>query len=233
MTEIEDFFDRAYRQHPRYWWRNEGRYSISPDDHPTSLLTQHALRWATDREPGRVLDVGAGEGADAIRMALLGWEVVAVELSQQAVEKIDKLAREAGAEVTVTKGDLNTLQVRGQFDLVICNGVLHYVEDKRAACRTLQSMTAPGGANLVSLWSSHTPVPECHQIIPTFPDAEEGDVRDSYRTWRKSLMYLERGRLEQSHDDMSPHVHSFIKMFAHNEPVKPIAGGRNDSAIEW
>jgi hypothetical protein len=48
--------------------------------------------------PGRILDVGCGEGADAIWLAERGWEVTAVDISTLAIER----ARAAGADVGVT-----------------------------------------------------------------------------------------------------------------------------------
>jgi hypothetical protein len=92
--------------------------------------------------------------------------------------------------------------------------VLHYVEDKYEACRRLQNATRVGGINAVSLWSDYTPVPACHEIVPTFPDAEYGAVYEAYRGWEKSLLYFERRRAEMGHDDMPHHEHSFIKLVA-------------------
>lgn len=222
MPDIKTFFEAAYERGDRYWWKEAQRYSATPDHHGSSLITQQTLRWAAQRTPGRVLDVGAGEGADAIRMALLGWKAIAIELTENGVDRIRTFAREIGADVTARQGDLDDLgDLDEEFDLVICNGVLHYVDNKVSACATLQRLTAPGGANAVSLWSDYTPIPECHQVVPTFPDAEYGEVWEAYRPWEKQLYYLERRRLEESHTDMPSHVHSFIKMFA----LKPHESG--------
>jgi hypothetical protein len=75
-------------------------------------------------------------------------------------------------------------------------------------------MTTPGGANVVSLWSDYSPVPDCHKVIPVYPDAERGAVYSAYAEWDKELLYFDRIKLESAHDDMDPHVHSHIKMVA-------------------
>lgn len=51
------------------------------------------LELAAGRKPGRALDVGAGEGADAIRLAKLGYKVDALEVSPVACEKIQSFAQ--------------------------------------------------------------------------------------------------------------------------------------------
>ncbi|MEW1589460.1 class I SAM-dependent methyltransferase [Micromonospora vinacea] len=218
LDQIREFFSDRYRSTSRYWWNFPHAYSVFPDDHAGSLMAQQILRYAISRGPGRALDLGSGEGADAIRLARLGWEVEAVELSEVGADKISKFASEVGVSVKVHRADLADFVADELFDLVICNGVLHYVEDKQAACRRIQDMTTPGGVNAVSLWSDYTPVPECHRVVPTFPDEERGVVVTEYADWSKTLMYFERFRGESGHNDMPSHVHSYIKLIA-NKPV--------------
>lgn len=215
--DVAEFFDVAYGATGRYWWKVPQRYAVNPDDHPASLMTQFILRYVAGRMPGRALDLGSGEGADAIRLALMGWTVDAVEISAVGAEKIRRFARDAGADVNVFDADASTYESSVAYDLVICNGLLHYVRDKARLVRRMQNMTAPGGCNAVSAWSTFSPVPECHRLVPTFPDDEDGVITDAYRDWEKTLLYCERERLESAHGEMERHVHSFIKLVA----VKP------------
>src|SRR5215475_373838 len=94
--KVSEFFDDLYGAQERYWWHEDDRYSLDPADHPTSLLAQMALRALTGRAPGRALDIGAGEGADSIRLALLGYFVDAVEISKVGAAKIRRFAADAG-----------------------------------------------------------------------------------------------------------------------------------------
>ncbi|MGW4671338.1 class I SAM-dependent methyltransferase [Streptomyces sp. NPDC004324] len=214
MTKIQEFFDSAYSGSERYWWRQPHRYSTDPEDHPASLMTQSILRWARQRPPGYALDIGSGEGTDAIRLALLGWQVEAVEISRVGAAKVRHFMHEAGVDVKVHHADIRDFTPSQPFDLIVCNGVLHYIEDKPALCEQMQAMTNSGGMNAVSLWSTFSPVPQPHQIVPTFPDDEKGAVVGAYAPWRKILLYLERNKQEAGHHDMDDHAHSFIKMIA-------------------
>jgi SAM-dependent methyltransferase len=209
---ISEYFDSVYAGPGRFWWRDEGRYALEPDAYPSSLLTQQTLRLLADRAPGRALDIGAGEGSDAIRLALLGYEVDAVEVSKVGAEKIERFAAEAGTRVRVVASDIQDFVPDESYSVVICNGVLHYVENKQRVIKLMQDATQPGGLNVVSLWSDYTPVPECHEFVPVYADKENGVVTGCYREWRTEFIYFERDKSETAHSDLPAHRHSHIKL---------------------
>ena len=211
---VSDYFDGVYLRSERYWWREPGRYALDPDAYPLSLLTQQTLRLLRGRTPGRALDIGAGEGSDAIRLARLGYDVDAVELSRVGAKKIAYFAEEAGVKVRVLATDVRDFTPDSSYDVIICNGVLHYVQDKRSVIELMQRATWPGGINVISLWSTYTPVPDCHEFVPIYSDDEQGVVTSCYETWRKEFTYFERNKAETSHSDLPAHRHSHIKLIA-------------------
>jgi SAM-dependent methyltransferase len=69
--------------------------------------------------PGRALDVGCGEGADAIWLAQGGWTVIAIDVSEVAICRARELSHPAGASVEWICGDvLQTPFPAHSFDLV-------------------------------------------------------------------------------------------------------------------
>jgi len=213
---VAEFFNRVYSETDRYWWQGEDRLSTDPDFYPRSLLTQHTLRMLRSLPPGRALDLGAGEGSDAIRLAMLHYQVDAVEVSHVAATKIVRFAAEAGvsSRVSVAVADVEDYVPTGSYDIIICNGVLHYIEDKVPVMLKMQAATRVGGLNVISLWSTFTGVPECHNSVATFCDDENGIVVKMYNSWSKELVYFERDKAEASHSDLPPHRHSHIKLIA-------------------
>jgi tellurite methyltransferase len=211
---MPDYFDKLYRSHSRYWWRGDNRYSTDPSSHPLSLLTQLTLRALEGRPPGRALDLGAGEGADSIRLARLGYSVDAVEISKVGASKISRFADAANETVNVVVADISSYEPNEKFDVVICNGVLHYVDDKKPVVERMQAVTKAGGINVISLWSNYTPVPKCHQIVPAWCDDEDGLVVKLYQEWAKTFVYFDRAKPETAHAGMPPHSHSYIKIVA-------------------
>jgi 2-polyprenyl-3-methyl-5-hydroxy-6-metoxy-1,4-benzoquinol methylase len=218
-TGVADYFDELYRGEGRYWWRHGDPYATDPDAYPTSLLTQMSLRLIREREPAagqrpRALDLGAGEGADAIRLARLDYDVTAVDISPEAVKKIEAFAADASVHIIAETADISEYRPQGHFDVIICNGVLHYIADKQKVIERMQAATAPGGLNVVSSWSTFTQVPTCHNSVPVYCDREDGVVARSYASWNLKCLYFEREKPESSHEGMAPHAHSHIKLIA-------------------
>jgi SAM-dependent methyltransferase len=72
-----------------------------------------------DLAPGRALDVGCGEGADAIWLARQGWTVTAIDVSDVAIRRAREAADQHGATIEWISGDaLATAWPAGMFDLV-------------------------------------------------------------------------------------------------------------------
>jgi 2-polyprenyl-3-methyl-5-hydroxy-6-metoxy-1,4-benzoquinol methylase len=104
----------------------------------------------SDLRPGRALDVGCGEGADAIWLAQRGWHVTALDVAEAALSRAEHRAREVGAEVQwLHAGLLEAPLASEAFDLVSAQypALRHTADD--AAIRTLMRLVAPGGTLLV------------------------------------------------------------------------------------
>jgi SAM-dependent methyltransferase len=199
--------------HERYWWLGENRYSTEPATH--TPYNAQLLTLATQRGHGCALDLGAGEGADAIRLAKLGYHVDAVEMSAVACEKIEHFARIQGVKVHVRNELLENVNLTGtSYDMVIMNGCLHYVRDKIQVLQRVLAASAENAVHAVALFSTATPVPAEHAVVPVFPDEEGGVVERFYHDWDLLLLSHERGRSEHSHPGFAPHVHSHIKLIA-------------------
>jgi SAM-dependent methyltransferase len=100
--------------------------------------------------PGRALDVGCGEGADAVWLAQRGWQVTALDVSQVALDRGRTAAAAAGVEVAWVHSGLADAPVpSASFDLV----TMHYPAVPRTrgadAVVTLLRAVAPGGTLLV------------------------------------------------------------------------------------
>ncbi|HVN52284.1 MAG TPA: bifunctional NAD(P)/FAD-dependent oxidoreductase/class I SAM-dependent methyltransferase [Acidimicrobiales bacterium] len=109
------------------------------------------VREVTDLAPGRALDVGAGEGADALWLAEHGWQVTATDISSNALAKVRAEAERRGLAVDLMHGDANDPAAFGTqtFDLVSLQfGSFKRTPDQRGL-RNLLHAVAPGGTLLV------------------------------------------------------------------------------------
>ena len=132
---------------------------------PNAALVVHAPA----PHPGAraALDLGCGEGGDALWLAGLGWQVVAVDWAGVALERARQAADAAGADVRFVEGDITdaralaALSDTGRFDLVTV-AFLHPEPDERARTYAhLPHLLAPGGHLLVI---AHDPEHGLHGI---------------------------------------------------------------------
>lgn len=95
------------------------------------------------------LDVGCGQGTQAIELAANGVAVTGVDPSRPLLDQLTTTANGRGVAVETLQGTLDDLDrlVGGRtYDLVIAHGLLMYLDDARAAVATLASKVANGGA---------------------------------------------------------------------------------------
>jgi chemotaxis protein methyltransferase CheR len=99
------FWEDRYRSAERVW---SGR--VNP----------RLAEVAADLPVGRALDLGCGEGADALWLAERGWQVVAVDVSATALRRAAEAAstRNLLARIDFARHDLNESFPDGTFDLV-------------------------------------------------------------------------------------------------------------------
>ena len=102
-----------------------------------------------DLAPGTALDLGAGEGGDALWLADRGWKVTAVDVAQTAC---DRIAERAGdLPVTTERHDLTETFPEGSYDLVSAQYLHSPAADfpRTAILRRAAEAVAPGGTVLV------------------------------------------------------------------------------------
>lgn len=99
-----------------------------------------------DLAPGRALDVGCGEGGDAIWLARRGWTVTAIDISEVGVSRAREAAELAGTAVEWICGDaLQTPLPARSFDLVSMQYPALPKAAGQAAVTTLLATVRPGG----------------------------------------------------------------------------------------
>ncbi len=126
--------------------------------------------------PGHALDVGAGEGGDALWLAEHGWKVTASDISKRALARVATEAERRGASIECRHADANALDpfdAEG-FELVSAQyAAIPRTPDDRAV-RNLLNAVAPGGTLLVvghDLEPMRAPVDTLAHSRPFDPDA--------------------------------------------------------------
>ena len=95
-----------------------------------------------------VLDVGCGQGTQALRLAARGAVVTGVDPSSDLLARFAADAARAGLRAELIEGAIGTLPevlADRRFDLVCAHGLLMYLDDRAGAIATLRSRLTPRG----------------------------------------------------------------------------------------
>ncbi|MFC7550498.1 FAD-dependent oxidoreductase [Plantactinospora sp. GCM10030261] len=105
----------------------------------------------TDLPPGRALDVGAGEGADALWLAERGWRVTASDVSRTALDRIAAEAERRGLDVRTLYRDANDPAAFADetYDLVSLQYGSFQRTPEQRGLRNVLDAVAVGGTLLV------------------------------------------------------------------------------------
>ncbi len=150
------------------------RYGVEPmwSGNPNGSLVNEV----EGMPPGRALDVGAGEGGDAVWLAEHGWRVTANDISQRALERVTAEAGRRGLSVECLRADANAANAYewAAYDLVSAQyASIPRTPDDRGVHNVLDAV-APGGTLLVvshDLEPMRTPIDTRQHSRAFDPDA--------------------------------------------------------------
>lgn len=98
---------------------------------------------------GKVLDMGMGEGRNAVFLAQKGYKVTGVDISSVAVKKAYLLAQEFGVKIKGVVASLKDYKIKpGTYDAIIC---FYYVD--RSLAEKIKSWLKPNG---ILIYEAHT-----------------------------------------------------------------------------
>jgi S-adenosylmethionine-dependent methyltransferase len=108
-----------------------------------------------DTQSLHALDIGAGTGAMAARLAKLGLHITLLDSSLPMLDFAKRAAEEAGVvgRMSLKHGDvsqLETLFSAESFDVVLCHNILEYVDDPRAVLRSA-ARALRGSSSIISV----------------------------------------------------------------------------------
>jgi thioredoxin reductase len=134
-VEIANEWDRRYGSADQMWSGN-----------PNGTLVAEV----TSLEPGRALDVGCGEGGDAVWLAEQGWTVTALDVTQVALDRVARAGADRGLAIATVCSDLPRAGLPpGSFDLVSLQYPAIPRTPEGGALNALLAAVAPGGTLLV------------------------------------------------------------------------------------
>ena len=159
--EPKDYFPKKYNSNPVHSEVLEAMESLSP---------------------GKALDLGCGQGRNALFLAQQGFEVTAVDQNELALEILQSIVEQEDLEMTVGLYDINSAALTQTYDLIVSTVVLMFLQADRipAIIQNMQDQTNPGGYNLIVCAMDTEDYP-CQ--VPFSFTFKEGELADYYKDW--------------------------------------------------
>ena len=127
-------YEERYKIEEYYWGTMPGEMCLE------------LLRRCYPTRPLRLLEVGCGEGKDAVFFARNGYQVTAFDVTESGIEKAKRLADIHQVEVNFFRADLHDYRLDEEFDVIYSSGVFHHIlpELRREIMENYIAHTAPG-----------------------------------------------------------------------------------------
>jgi len=222
-------------------------YPFPPDPLSDDVPPGYNWRWSwvaaynfcTGQKPSRqdvrILDAGCGTGSATDYLIHLNpdAEIVAIDLSEKALEVAQERCRRSGVianhQKTVEFHNLkleDATQLPGEFDLINCVGVLHHLPDPVKGIQALAKKLAPGGLLHIFVYAElgRWEIRLMQKAIALLQGDKLGDYRDGVGVGRQIFASLpednrllkqekERWSLENHRDE------SFADMYVHPQEI--------------
>lgn len=133
-------------------------------------------------KPCKVLDLGCGQGRNALFLAQHGFDVTAVDQNELSLEILQSIVEQEDIEMPVGLYDINSASIGQTYDFIVSTVVLMFLQAERipAIIRNMQEQTSIGGYNLIVCAMDTEDYP-CSVNFPfTF---KEGELANYYQDW--------------------------------------------------
>jgi tellurite methyltransferase len=125
-------------------------------DEPEEFVVEHV----EELLPGTVLDLGSGDGRNALFLARRGFNVIAVDVVESALSELRRAASAAGLAVETHVAQIGEFPLAPTYENVLCTFTLHFLaaDAATALVERLKERTAPGGCHLLALFAKDGPL---------------------------------------------------------------------------
>ena len=129
------YYEAEYQKEAFFW-------GIQP-----SGMCLKILELMPPTRPLKLLDIGCGEGKDAVFFARCGYDVSAFDISPAGLEKLKQLAERARVSIRAFRANLWDYRLEEDYDILYSSGTLHYIKPDLSfeIMENYKSHVRPGG----------------------------------------------------------------------------------------
>ena len=160
-------------------------------------------------KPGKVLDIGVGEGRNALFLVKQRFEVTGVDILKEAVDKFLKFARDKKLDVSGVISDIVNFDFKQNYDVIISVATLHLISKDKVIdiIKKIKEHTKPNGINLLTVFTKKDVGFEEYPNLYFF---DENELKELYKDWQ----ILEYKNYIKKETHGKPHKHHICVLIA-------------------
>ena len=196
-------YDKQYKKDEYYW-------GLEP-----SLLAKQIIKSVGNIPDKVLLDIGSGEGRDAVYFARNGFKVDALEISEPGIEKIKKYSKRNGCSVNILHENMINYELKKTYNIIYSCGSLQFLplEQRKNHFESYKQHTIVGGINAHLVFVKKPFV----KIAPDWEKNEffylSGDLAKFYADWQ--ILYYDEQIIDCNSAGI-PHQHAICCIIAKN-----------------
>lgn len=167
--------------------------------------------------PGaKAIDLGCGEGRNALFLAENGLDVTAVDISESGIAKLRHLADQKRLVIVTEVQDMREYIFTDTYDLIVAHGCLHLIEREcwMSLLNDIKIHTSPEGYNVIAVFADKIPPPDDIKEF-TVGLFHEGELFRFYEGWR--IILKESYEFDDEHPGNLKHSHAANKLVAQKQ----------------
>lgn len=215
VDELIGFHSAPATEYEQRYQSNDFYWGFKPNP-----LCYEILQRMPPLQPLRVLDIGCGEGKDAVFLARNGYIVSAFDIAPAGLEKAQCLAALHGVNADFFRADLLDFEPEGVYDIIFSSGVFQYLppEKRSSVIERLKEHTAPHGLHVINVFVEKpfiAPAPDAEPAEASHPAWKSGELFLHYHNW---LLHKTEERIFDCQSGGVPHKHCMDVLIAEKIP---------------
>jgi tellurite methyltransferase len=186
--------EELYKKHKHFW-------------NPThSKFAEVILKY---KKKGDLLDIGSGEGRNAVFLAEKGFNVNTIDISPTAIKKVDVLAKKNNVNIISNVADIVKYKFNKKYDVITSFNVFMFL-NKKALLDVISKIkynTKNNGLNVIKVFTEKNPNKNFPYLFI------KNELSDMYADW-EILIYKEIMMGTEVHSDGKPHKHHIAMIIA-------------------
>lgn len=172
LTDDLEWYLEFYCQPKDYYAK---KYGLTP-------VHSEVLEASDIVKPGKALDLGCGQGRNALFLDQLGFDVTAVDINPLSLENLASIIEVEDLNILSGSYDINSANLTQTYDFIVSTVVFMFLDREQvpAIIQNMQEQTNQGGYNLI-VCAMDTESHLCS--MPFSFTFKEGELRNYYKDW--------------------------------------------------